>query len=186
MDRTTVPRSDQPTIAPALVRPTSTAYRLRGRLGRLRLVWRRLAFAAGAGLLAAGLTMAWWAAPSSSERRDPQRTAVDESPFVAGAGEPGSPETPTDRPALGDDQRIVALDRSTIALPVTVGTVVEVIGLRPVGPDVRAEVIAARADVVGVTDEAVLVAVDADAAHQAAEVAAVGRVTILGRERPAG
>lgn len=187
MRRAPETQPDRSTVAPTLPRPTSTANRLRGRLGRLRLAWRRLAFAVGAGLLAAGLTTAWLGAgPSSTEPRSPVRTEVDGSAAVAGAGDSGPPPTPTDRPELADDQRILALDRSAIALPVTVGTVVEVIGLRPAVADVRTEVIEARAHVVGVTDQAVLVEVDADAAYRAAEIAAVGRVTILGRTRPLG
>ncbi len=181
MNRATVPPPHQPTVVSALTRPTSTANRLRGRLGRLRLAWRRVAIATGAGLLAAGLTTAWLEAAShTSERRAPPRAAADDSLTAADTVGSGPP------PVLADDQRVLALDRSTIALPVTVGNVVEVIGLRPSVADVQVEVVAARAEVVGVTEQAILLAVDAEAAYEAAEIAAVGRVTILGREQPTG
>lgn len=182
MNRATVPAPHQSTVVPPLTRPTSTANRLRGRLGRLRLAWRRVAIATGAGLLAAGLTTTWLeAAPRTSQRSAPPRAATD-SPTAAGADTVGSGPPPV----LADDQRILALDRSTIALPVTVGDVVELIGLRPSVADVQADVVAARVEVVGLTEQAILLAVDADAAYEAAEIAAVGRVTILGRQQPSG
>lgn len=183
MNRATVPPPHQSTVVPPLTRPTSTANRLRGRLGRLRLAWRRVAIATGAGLLAAGLTTAWLeAAPRTSEPNAPPRAAADDAPTAAGAGNVGSGPPPV----LADDQRILALDRSAIALPVTVGDVVDLIGLRPSVADVQAEVVAERVEVVGLTEQAILVAVDADAAYEAAEIAAVGRVTILGRGQPSG
>lgn len=183
MDRRTVPLADRPAITPALTRPTSTANRLRGRLDRLRRVWRRVAVSGAAGLLAAGATTAWLTAGPLGPAEDGGLPAATGNPSTVDAVDV-APPTPAGRPALADDQRILALDRSGIALPVTPGSVVEVVGLRPTITDVRAEVLAARAEVVGVTDQAILVAVDADAAHAAAEIAAVGRVTILGREWP--
>lgn len=184
MSRATVPSPDETTFTPTLVRPTSASHRLRGRFDRLRLVWRRVAIAAGAGLTAAGLTMAWLTAGPPNGDRDRQTQGASDD---AATGDLPADRAPAqDQAPLADTERILALDRSTIALPVSVGSVVEVIGLRPTVADVRAEVIAARAGVVGVTDQAILVAVDADAAHRAAEIAAVGQVTILGRDGTAG
>lgn len=187
MDRITVVSGDRAFAAPTLTRPSSRARRLRGRVDRLRTAWRRGAVAAGAGLLAAGATVAVLSQPPAA----PPQAHRSESATDEGASGPApdvDPPLPTSpgRAALDEDLRILALDRSTIALPVSVGSVVEVIGLRPTVTDVHAEVIAGRAEVVGVTDQAILVAVDAEAAHTAAEIAAVGRVTILGRDASAG
>ncbi|MDH4280865.1 MAG: hypothetical protein OEW83_22590 [Acidimicrobiia bacterium] len=186
MNRATVSSPDKAAVTATLVRPTTATRRLRGRLGRLRLVWRRVAIAAGAGLLAAGLATAWLTAPATSDGG--RRTAAAADDPVIGAALDGLTPAPTSagQEALADDQRILALDRSAIALPVSPGSVVEVIGLRPTVDDVRAEVITARAEVVGVTDQAILVLVDAGPAYTAAEIAAVGRVTILGRDQPPG
>lgn len=186
MNPATVSGPDKAAFAPTLARPTTATRRLRGRFGRLRLVWRRAAVATVAGLLAAGLASAWLTAPPTS---DPEQrsTAPADVPVVIA---PLDGLTPGPRSAgqvaLGNDQRILALDRSAIALPVSPGSIVEVIGLRPAIDDVRAEVITTRAEVVGVTDQAILVLVDAGAAYTAAEIAAVGRVTILGRDQPTG
>ncbi|MDH3301389.1 MAG: hypothetical protein OES24_12865 [Acidimicrobiia bacterium] len=192
MNQATVPSPDEAFVAPTLTRPTltrpmSAARRLRGRLDRLRLAWRRVAIATGTGLLAAGVTVAWLSARSTPPFPAHRSTEPADDPLFepeSATGQP--PKASSGRAELDENLRILALDRSTIALPVSVGSVVEVLGLRPTVADVQAEVITARADVVGMTDEAILVAVDADAAYTAAEIAAVGRVTILGRDVPAG
>ncbi len=165
-----------------LVRPTSTTARLRGRLARLRLGWRRLAVAAGAGLSAAILTVVWLSsAPAEPDEVSTSNTG-DTPPEEPATAEPDPSAQHENR--IGADQRIVALERSTVEVPVTIGSVVEVIGLRPTVTDVQAEVIAPRAQVVGLTDDAVMVVLDVEAAHLAVELASEGRVAILGRERP--
>ena len=173
-----------------LTRPSSRSHRLRGRADRLRATWLRAVGAVGVGLVAAALTVAGL----SAHRSDPD----DQGPAVAGADElDHRPEAESDASAtvgavadgvgpLAHDQRILALERSAIVLPVSVGSTVEVVGFLSSVTDVEAEVIATRAEVVGVTDQAVLVALGAEAAYRAGEIAAVGRVTILGREHPPG
>lgn len=187
MNRATVPSPDEAFVAPTLTRPTSAARRLRGRFDRLRLAWRRVAIATGTGLLAAGVTVAWLSVRSTPPLPTDRSIAPADDALVELESDTGQPpRAPSGRAELEENLRILALDRATIALPVSVGSVVEVLGLRPTVADVQAVVITARADVVGVTDEAILVAVDADAAYTAAEIAAIGRVTILGRDTPGG
>lgn len=142
--------------------------------------------ATGSGLLAAGLTVAALSSlRSAADSAGPSIGRSDDSITTATTDADRwkpIPPTPVDGVGLDPDKRIIALERSTIALPVAVGAVVEIVGFRPTVTDVRAEVIAPRAEVIGLTDEAVLVAVDAEAAYSVGEIAAVGQVTLLGRE----
>ncbi len=180
----------EPPVVHALTRPTSTARRWRGRIERVVAARRRVAVATGSGLLAAALTVV--ALSSLRSAADPAGSptgrSADAVPMAATGADRSNPvpPPPVDAAGLDPDQRIIALERSSIALPVGVGAFVEVVGFRPTVTGVQAEVIASRVEVVGLTDEAVLVAVDAEAAYTIGEIAAIGRVTVLGRGLPAG
>ncbi len=161
-----------------LIRPASVRGRLSGRAQRLRAGWRRIAIAAGSGLTAAALAVAALSTLGGSGA-DRAADIVDQE----------APQPPQAAPLavderLDDDRRVVAIDRSVVALPVSVGSIVEVVGLRPTVTEVDTEVIAASAEVVGVTDEAVLLVMDAEAAHRVGEIAHVGAISVFGRELP--
>ncbi len=159
-----------------LPRPVSSRHRVRGRLQRLRLGWRRPALALAAGLSAAAVTVSALSATGSG----PKTEAADPAPPVVDSAR--SVDEPT---RLDTDQRVVAIDRSMVALPVAVADVVELVALRPTATDYEAEVITAEAEVVGVTEDAVLLAMDSNAAYRTGETSAVGSIMVLGQALPA-
>ena len=161
-----------------VIRPKSARRRVRGRLQRLWIARRRAATAAGLGLLAAGSTiLALSALRPLSEPVIPEASPPESDTSVGATAS-------TREPVLDDNQRILALDRSAVVLPVEVGSSVELVGLRQTVIDVETEVIAERAEVAAVTDQAVLLIVGAEAARTATEVAAMGQLAVLGRDHP--
>lgn len=79
------------------------------------------------------------------------------------------------------DKRILAIPVDIIGLPVAVDDRIELVGLEPTLAAVEAEVVAADARVIGLTDDSVLVVVTAEEAYRAAEFEAVGSLSVLGR-----
>lgn len=179
------PTDSRPTAVPGparrLTRPTTTRRRWSGRIARLRIRWRRLTASVAVGLAAAALTILALSSLTDDSIVEQLEPVTEVSTTDADAtGPAGKQDDEVGGRTLEADQRIVALDRSAVALPVSLGAEVEVVGLRPTVTDMETEVISPRAEVIGVTDDVILLVMHVDAAHRAGEIDAIGSLTLFG------
>lgn len=169
------------TARPRLARPGSRTGRLRGRLEQLRAQRRRLTLSALIGLCTSGMTLAALATISVDESEPLPLSTLDRS---ANTEQPATVTLGAEQPEMVENARMLAVDLSSIQIPLAVGDKAELIGLRPTIEAMTSQVIAKEAVVVAVTDQAVLFMISASEAHEALEISAVGSIKVLGLAVP--
>lgn len=179
---------DRPAIGLAGHR-LSLARRLHSALGRARSDRRRLIPAMVVASLAASITYSGlssvWPGPTPPSGLTPSPTPT--RPTSEGAARPAAgPDTPADHDpglnpvVIGEDHRLLALDRRAVLLPTAVGHQVEVVALTPTPESVEASVVAESAMVVAVDESVVVIRLSTDEARLAVEAGSVGSLTLLG------
>jgi len=162
-----------------LPRPRTLSGRWRTHAARLYINRRRLGLSLACGTVAAVATAALLTGrlniidASTGPAPPSSATSFDAADADSQPGRPAGPTIPS-------GSRLLALDRDSLRLPVTVDDELEILGLVPDVTAMRSEVVSDRARVVAATEDVVLVLLTRDEAHRAAEIEAIGQLVVLG------